>query len=276
MENESNKATPHHETQDSSVDFALNDLFSAVEQLSQKIQPFIEALSEGLSRFNKAVQPFLEAIAPYIRAFVRYQKFIDSVGVTGWLPYHTLSLSYVEQCGHDAALLDRQILLYYTEHWSSIRHDIEKRLESYNISDATRDTFREGMDAHEIGHYRCVCSALFPVIDREFRIHFFEDSAGAISSKRMLEQLTNRGSIGDFMPRVAYGWMLFPRLVHHLYEPIDDSNKLKYEQDYVPNRHAVSHGLLSYSTHKHSMNMIIMTDYIFQLFTSTGGSSLRD
>ena len=273
MENEANKLAPCQESQDASVEFVLNDLFSALEQMSQRIQPFIEALSEGISRFNKAVQPFLEAIAPYIRAFVRYQKFIDCVGATGWLPYHTLSPSYVEQCGDDAALLDRHISQYYRENWSGIRDDIEKRLESYNISDATKDTFREAMDAHQIGHYRCVCSILFPVIDREFRIHFFQDSAGSISSKKMLEQFTNRGSIGDFLPREAYGWILFPRLVHHLYEPIDDSNRLKYEQDSVPNRHAASHGLLSYSTQKHSMNMIIMTDYIFQLFTTTGSST---
>ena len=36
----------------------------------------------------------------------------------------------------------------------------------------------------------------------------------------------------------------------------------------VPNRHASIHGLVSYSTFKHSMNMIIMADYIFQILTS--------
>ena len=71
------------------------------------------------------------------------------------------------------------------------------------------------------------------------------------------------------MPREAYGWMLFDLLIHHLYESVNDSNRAKYEGDDVPNRHASIHGLVSYSTFKHSMNMIIMADYIFQVLTST-------
>ena len=32
------------------------------------------------------------------------------------------------------------------------------------------------------------------------------------------------------------------------------------------------HGLVSYSTHKHSMNMLILTDYIFQILPQQNGS----
>ena len=151
----------------------------------------------------------------------------------------------------------------------SIRQDIESRLGQYQISEEAKATFREALSAHSNRHYRCVCRVLFPEIDRQFRIHFFEDEAGSISSTKMLERLTNRGSLENFMPREAYGWILFDRLVHHLYEPVDDGNRTEFQQDFVPNRHAALHGLVPYSTHKHSMNMIIMADYIFQILTST-------
>ena len=117
----------------------------------------------------------------------------------------------------------------------TIRQDIEMRLDRYQITVETKATLREALSAHGTGHYRCVCRVLFPEIDREFRIHFFKDAAGSISSKKMLKKLTDRGTLEKFLPREAYGWILFDRLVHHLYERVDDNNRTHYEEDYVPN-----------------------------------------
>lgn len=248
------------------------NLGAALQQLQQimgSLQPFVQAMAQ----ISKAISPYVEAIAPHIKGFVRYKKFIDAVRATGWLPYHTLSIDYVEECADDTALLENHISSFYMNNWDNIRQDIESRLTHYDISEETKETFREALSAHEIGHYRCVCSLLFPAIDREFRIHFFQDSTGSISSKKMLEKLTNRGELKNFLPREAYGWILFKFLVSHLYEPVDDGNRQQYQQDYVPNRHASIHGLLPYSTYKHSVNMLIMTDYIFQILTTTAGLS---
>ena len=251
---------------DSQADSMVKNLAVAARQLAKSLEPFIEAMA----LISQVIAPYLKAMTPYIEQLVRYHKFIDSVRVTGWLPYHTVSIDYVEECGDDVVLLDERLTIFYENNWDSIRQDIETRLDRYHISEDTKATFREALSAHTAGHYRCVCRVLFPEIDREFRIHFFEDNAGCISSKKMLEKLTSRGELGNFLPREAYGWILFDRLVHHLYEPVDDSNRTQYEKDYVPNRHASTHGLVPYSTLKHSMNMIIMADYIFQILSSTG------
>ena len=166
------------------------------------------------------------------------------------------------------ALLDERLTSFYESNWDAIHRDIEARLDQYHISEDAKATFREALSAHGAGYYRCVCRVLFPEIDREFRIHFFEDNAGPISSKTMLEQLNNRGKLANLLPREAYGWILVGRLMHHLYEDVNDSNRAQYEKDYVPNRHASTHGLLPYTTLKHSINMIIMADYIFQVLTA--------
>ena len=244
---------------------SLLKLGAALNRMLEPLQPFIQSMA----RVSQAITPFLEAVAPYIQPFVRYSKFIDSVRPTGWLPYHTVSIDYVEECGDDVDLLEARLTDFYETNWENIRQDIEKRLDHYHIAAETKATFREALSAHAMGHYRCVCRVLFPEIDREFRIQFFDDAAGSISAKTMLEKLTNRGELKTFLPREAYGWILFDRLVHHLYEPVDDGNRVQYEGDYVPNRHASTHGLVPYSTFKHSMNMIIMADYIFQILTST-------
>ena len=243
----------------------LLKLAGAVNRMLEPLQPFIQTMA----RVSEAITPFLEAVAPYIEHFVRYNKFIDAVRATGWLPYHTVSIDYVEECGDDISLLEAHLADFYQTNWEDIREDIETRLENYSISEETKFTFREALSAHSIGYYRCVCRVLFPEIDREFRRHFFNDSAGSISSRRMLEELTSRVELKHFLPREAYGWILFDRLVHHLYEPVDDSNRAQYGDDCVPNRHAAARGLVPYSTFKHSMNMIIMADYVCQILTST-------
>ena len=250
---------------DSQADSIVKHLAVALQPLAKSLGPFIEAMA----RLSQAIAPYVKAMAPHIEQLVKYHQFIDSVRATGWLPYHTLSMDYVEECGDDVALLDDRLTIFYENNWEGIRQDIETRLDRYHISEDAKATFREALSAHGSGHYRCVCRVLFPEIDREFRIHFFKDNAGCISSKKMLEKLTSRGKLGNFLPREAYGWILFGRLVHHLYERVDDSNRAQYEQDYVPNRHASTHGLVPYATAKHSMNMLIMADYIFQILTLT-------
>ena len=242
------------------IDNRFAPIVQALQQPMDSLQPFIQAMA----RISQAI-----VIDPRIKGFVRYLKFTDSVLATGWLPYHTLPIDYVEKYAEDTALLENHISSFYKNNWNNIRQDIESRFSQYHISEETKETFREAFSAHEIGHFRCVCCVLFPTFEREVRIHFFENRAGGIPSKIMLEKLTNRGELEDFLPREAYGWILFDFLIHHLYEYVGDGNRQQYQKDYVPNRHASIHGLLPYSSHKHSINMIIMADYIFQVLTAT-------
>lgn len=229
---------------------------------AETIRPFFQELA----RISQVLAPHIESIILYAKSFERYSKFVDSVGATGWLPYHTIPISYVEECGGNTSLLEQRLSTFYETNWNGIRQDIESRLEAYHIDKEARETFREALSAHEAGFYRCVCRVLFPEIERMIRVLFFKNKAGTIHSKEILDRLTQRGSLEDFMPREAYGWILFDRLVNHLYAP--DKNRKKFQKDFVPNRHAAAHGLVSYSTHKHSTNMIIMADYIFQVLPS--------
>ena len=120
------------------------------------------------------------------------------------------------------------------------------------------ETFREALSAHEAGYYRCVCRVLFPEIERMI-------GAGLLPSKRMLKKLTGTGDMADFAFRERFAWVLFGRLMKHAYERADPVDRERFERDPVPNRHAAMHGLVPYSTHKHSMNMLILTDYVFQI-----------
>jgi hypothetical protein len=43
--------------------------------------------------------------------------------------------------------------------------------------------------------------------------------------------------------------------------------------DPVPNRHAALHGLLPYAAQKHSMNMLIVADFLFQVICTVKRSA---
>lgn len=241
----------------------LQEIGELLKNLVQTFSPFRQQLSETLQKLAEIFQPFV----PYVEAFAKYHKIVEAFDKTGWLPYYSAPFHYVEECGEDSQLLDSHLSDYYRTQWDDIRQDIESRLDYYDIDEEARATFREAFSAHDVGHYRCVVRLLFPEIERMFRVQFFENKAGQIPSKEMLEKLTDGKYLEDFTRREAFGWTLFGRLARHLYEPVGDDNRAKFQQDFVPNRHAALHGLVSYSTHKHSVNMIIMADYVFQIIT---------
>ena len=48
------------------------------------------------------------------------------------------------------------------------------------------------------------------------------------------------------------------------YEQVND-NAIDLRSIQSPNRHAAMHGLVPYPTHKHSLNMLILADYVFRV-----------
>ena len=228
----------------------------------------LKLLSESLRQVEYSLGPVLRrlnewsaAAAPYLQAFRKWDRAVDALNAVGWLPYRSGSepLRLIEECGDDFVLLDERFSDYYRTRWSEIRDDMKSRLADYHIDDEARETFREALSAHESGYYRCVCRVLFPEIERMI-------GAGS-GSRRMLKELTETGDLAHFAFRQRFDIILFDRLVSHTYEQVEDKREKreKFARDPVPNRHAAMHGLVSYSTHKHSMNMLILTDYVFEI-----------
>ena len=205
--------------------------------------------------------------SPRIRQIVRYFSFLRDIEAAGWLPYYTIVPDYLDDCGQDPEVIDARIDSFYKNHWASIRNDIESRMDQYHISDETKATFREALEAHGSGLYRCVIRVLFPEIEKEFAAKIPKDKTGS-EQQRAREILHRAGACYPRVPRKAHGRALYSRVSEHIYRRVDASNRAEFERDDVPNRHASLHGLVRYRTHKHSMNMIVMTDYIFQVLTA--------
>ena len=265
------------------------DIEKAVEVFNRDLQPLMRRLSDTFERWETILQPFLqelepvfqglaqlaEAAAPYVQKFVRYHNIVEKFDATGWLPYHMAPVDYVEHYEGDSIHLEKKIAEYYVTEWASIRADMESRFSEYHIDDEARDTFREALSAHEHKNYRCVSRVLFPEIERMIRFNLF-NGAGRVRTDDMLERLTGERPLEDFISQRTFGLVLFGRLIKHLYEQVSDEGRSEFARNFVPNRHAAIHGLVSYSTHKHSMNMIIMADYIFQILPPPPTTTLSE
>ena len=84
-----------------------------------------------------------------IKQLIEYFRFIEFVNKTNWLPYRTVPLAIVEEHGENITSLENRLLIFYKENWDSIRQEIETRLNGYSISEESKSTFREALDAHE-------------------------------------------------------------------------------------------------------------------------------
>jgi len=96
------------------------------------------------------------------------------------------------------------------------------------------------------------------------RRNYFND-VGQIKTREIIRKLAELLTEDEIFSRQGFCLVTIGRHIEHMYAHVDDDKRGRFKEHAIPNRHATVHGLVSYSTHKHSMNMIIMADYIFQM-----------
>ena len=233
---------------------SLGPVLKRLNEWSAAAAPFLEKWS----RMAEAVAEAAERIQPALEWYQERKRTHDALDKVGWLPHPSVPYRLVEECGDDLALLETRVGEIYRSRWTDIRNGMESRLAECHIDDEARATFREALMAHESGHYRCICRLLFPEIERII-------GAGHRSGP-MIEKLLASGEPTERDSREFLDWVMLGRIRKHAYEQVWTADEQeKFERDPVPNRHAAMHGLVAYSTHKHSMNMLILTDYVFRI-----------
>lgn len=211
----------------------------------------------------------LGPVAEFSRKLKKLQRHNDVLDKSGWLPHHSTPFELVDACDNDPEALRRRLLRFYDERWPKVRQEIELRLADYELDDEAKATFREALDAHESGFYRCVCRVLPPEIERIARIDLQDHKNKKKSSQPELGKLAAKLPVTSIKPRGLRGLNLLLRLENHLYKTVrPDKDLHRFEQDPVPNRHAALHGLVAYSSMQNSLNSIFMTEYIFQVISA--------
>ena len=246
----------------------METLSAAVRQVEGSLGPALERLNqwsaaaapllEEFERYAEAAAEAMARIQPALKQFHERKQAHDALNKAGWLPHYSVPHRLVEGCRDDRALLDSRVADHYRTGWTKIRGHMELDLATYHVDDEARATFREALIAHESGLYRCICRLLFPEIERTI-------GAGH-RSEPMIKKLLASGDPTELDFREMFDWVMLERIRKHTYEQVwTKGERERFERDPVPNRHAAIHGRVAYSTHKHSMNMLILTDYVFRI-----------
>ena len=260
--------------------YEMKPILEFSSRLQKAMQSFTEPLAryemkpilEFSSRLQKAMQPFAEPFlnfAPVITAVREARRNPQALDDAGWVPHYTMPFDCIAECGGDADAIRSLLSLHYEERWPEVRQEIEARLIRYDIDKEAKEAFCEALDNHQDGRYRSVSRLLIPEIERVSRTELHDDEVKIITSQDALRKLAANLPLSSVEPGGLYALNLFRRLSRHMYEHInDEANRQRLVQDPVPNRHAVAHGYWGYPSAQNSLNMIFMTDFIFQVISS--------
>ena len=256
-------------------------ILRGIQETAVRLQP----LTETLAGLAAVAAPFVQAAA---RGMERWDTAEDLLK-RGWVPNHTTPFGLVAECGNDETKLQTSLLAYYTDNWSEVRARLESRVSSLDIDDEAKATFREALDAHDAGLYRCVSRLLFPEFERIFRGALFDGRAGHIQYHEFVTKLSGEAAnleLADFLTSGIQDMVLFKYLTEGVrnyeeptnhstgtapkYEPgfavrVNATNIEQAKQSPIPTRHAVAHGLVPHSSQQSSLNAIFIADYVFSV-----------
>ena len=185
-----------------------------------------KAISQHLEPLVKRWLHLMETAAPILlkvtSEFAKWNFSSEVLGKAGWLPHYTMPFDHIAECGKDNDAIRSRLLDYYKNNWKNVRSEIEARLSDYKIDAEAKATFREALDAHEAGLYRCVCRVLFPEIERVLRQELFDDE---IRREPITYEEFIRKLIGDKKP--IDGKKKSPRRrIPTVRKPVDDNKSI--------------------------------------------------
>jgi hypothetical protein len=246
------------------------------------IDPSSKAIAANLGAIAASYQASLQAMqAPFQQVFAkiaenrRRSKLVED---TGWLPHATTPFDRIDVDGQDASVVAALIARHYADRWDDVAATFRDSLARYDIDAEAKATFDEALRAHSAGLYRTVPRLLFPEIERVASVEFYE-------GKHEIPRENGKGKVGiTSLPGIRreasnlpagdvlaydFGMDLFQKLEAHLYEKVGEEPERIAEiaADPLPNRHAALHGIVSYTSAQNSINMLIMTDFMFHLIS---------
>ena len=185
---------------------------------------------------------------------------------TGYLPYSGIE-TYLRNEDLDLEQPAARFEDFYSQCWTTVRADMEVRLGRCRVDAETKDLFMEGLEAHERGLYRLVCRSLLVEIERSLRVHWDKATPGDEFRAKQTVQSLARNSVPDQLFADTRHWLApWMRLQLDVFAPADLewSQRPGYK---FPRRHAAAHGVYVFKTRQDSINVFIITLYLFQVLS---------
>ncbi|MBY5551028.1 hypothetical protein HFO61_30245 [Rhizobium leguminosarum] len=239
---------------------------------------FLEGVQNIVRHINQIKQNFgppLTSLHGILRTVHEERERGKRIEAAGWLPHYTTPFNLIDPEGR-ADEIDELVSSHYRDNFPAVKREFLTRVDTYDLDDELKATFREALDCHGNKAYRATVRLLFPEIER---VACQEVYGGSRSYTPEQGRKTKITSLPDFFDKAMsmpageilsfdYGWELLRKFGAHLYVPVDPPDLPSITADPVPNRHASLHGMVVYSTAKNSMNTLIMADFVFHIISA--------
>lgn len=234
---------------------------------TRRMFPELEAFREFNTRWTNmfaGIQEQFRPLAPILERVARQEARCNRLEEAGWLPHPESPWHLLDDEALCGDKLNQAVEAYYRESWQSVKEGIEEAISSYAIDDEAKATFREAIAAHEAGLYRCVARTLFPEIERVSRAEIHGGAMDKIASQPKLQEAIGNLCPSEIARDGIWSMNLYRKLVGHLYVSMPTPERVEaIAAEPVPNRHAAVHGYVAYNSHRHSINSLIIADYLF-------------
>ncbi|RWE34991.1 hypothetical protein [Mesorhizobium sp.] len=249
----------------------LSALTKSIDDATNAVEQLVRAAPELFRKIELAFEAFHETTAGFARWFRDHERATRIFAVVGWLPHETWPAGLIgsDDDSQNLEEIRDRLALHYQDEWPTVEQQFASSFDRLNVEDETRKVLAEALTSHRDGKYRSVVRLLFPEIENEIRVAFYQNSLKhpIAGLNEFLDALNRKVAFGHVLQR-EFDMTLFDKLSSHMYSKVDDSNRLAIAADPVPNRHAALHGIVSYSSAQNSINTLIMADYILRLVTS--------
>lgn len=249
----------------------LEELQRRLEELVQPARQQWLELSRSVESARLAAISIMPKITPEMVRDIEMaakteqrQRLLDRIGL---LPHASTPFQLFDSTT-DPDTLKAHIQSHYDGKWSEIAQSVLDRVRSFDIDEEAKETLEEALHSHRNGFFRSVCRLLLPEIERVARVELQQSAVGIVKPERVIGEPALSLSISDTNPPGYYALGLYKRFTKHLYVKVDSTNLAQFAADPIPNRHAAIHGLIVYNSYWHSLNVIFLTDYVFQLVTA--------
>ncbi|HEV7289903.1 hypothetical protein [Sphingomonas sp.] len=233
--------------------------------------PALDAFREFDARWTTmfaGIQEQFRLFAPMFERLAKHEARCERLEDAGWLPHPASPWHLLDDedlCGEE---LNKAIEAYYRENWRAVKISISEAIAGYTIDAEAKATFGEALAAHEAGLHRCVARTLFPEIERVSRAELHGGAMDKIASQPKLQKAISNLCPSDIARDGISGMRLYNKLVDHLYVSMPTPERVEViAAEPVPNRHAAVHGYVAYNTLRHSMNALIIAEYLFHAIT---------
>lgn len=237
---------------------------------SQEATALFQTVANAASQLHaikEAATANMNPLLDFIQEMANKRQTMNLISGAGWLPHKTTPLSLLKPDMAPEEVHDVLSRFYTTEVDLVEQHFIDS-VDRYNLDEQVWNTFHEALKCHRAGYYRATVRLLFPEIERVASVELYGGKRKGIASLPEFADKVGRLPLGK-LPDVQAALNLFKKLEGHMYMSVwDDATLLQVAADPVPNRHAAIHGFVDYKTMQHSINALIMADFIFQLFGS--------